>query len=485
MKKEFALLLCAALLTAALAGCGTVSASSPQSTPAAASGTTAATAVAQTGTETAVEAVYTMDDQFSQRDMTQTADLSEAETIVLESGRDVTITEAGVYVLRGTAENTTVIVEAGDEDKVQLVLDGVSITNADFPCIYVKNADKTFLTTTDSENTLTVTGSFRADGDTNTDAVVFSRDDLTLNGTGTLTLSSRENGVSCKDDLKITGGTLSITCAADALEAKDSIRVAGGSITILTEKDGLHAEDSDDDTTGYVYIAGGSLSIRAGDDAIHATTVLQIDGGELTLEAAEALEGTRVQVNGGTLNISASDDGINGSHKSKSMAVAVEITGGTITINMGAGDTDAIDSNGDLTITGGTLDITAQSPFDYDGTLTHTGGTITLNGQETDTITNQFGGMMGGPGGGFGGKGGFPGGQEGEPPQGGFPGGQEGESPQGGFPGGQEGEPPQGGFPGGQEGEPPQGGFPGGQGGQPPEGGRPGGMPPQGNQKTV
>ena len=96
-------------------------------------------------------------------------------------------------------KNASIIVNAGDEDKVQIVLDGVSITNESTPCIYVKSADKVFVTTTDSENTLTVTGSFTADGDTNTDAVIFSKDDLVLNGVGTLTISSTDNGIAGKD----------------------------------------------------------------------------------------------------------------------------------------------------------------------------------------------------------------------------------------------------------------------------------------------
>ena len=87
---------------------------------------------------------------------------------------------------------------------------------------------------------------------------------------------------------------------------------------------------------------------------------------------------------------------------------------------MGAGDTDAIDSNGDLYINGGTLNITAQSAFDYDGNAIKNGGTIIVNGTETDTISNQFGGGMGGgPQGGMGGHGGGPQGGMGGGPQGG------------------------------------------------------------------
>ena len=350
-------------------------------------------------------AIYTSDDLFSNRDLKQSADLTDAQYITVESGKDITISSAGVYVISGSAKETTVIVDAADEDKVQLVLDGLTITNTDFPCIYVRSADKVFITTTDSTNTLKVTGSFTSDGDTNTDAVIFSKDDLVLNGVGSLIISSTDNGISSKDDLKITGGTVSINCTSDALEANDSIRIADGNITIVTKKDGLHAEYDEDNSVGYIYIGGGSLNITASDDAIHATTVVQIDGGEIKLTAREGIEGTYVQINGGTINISATDDGINAGRKSTAYAVTIEINSGYTTIRMGSGDTDAVDSNGNIYVNGGTIDITAQSSFDYDGTAKYSGGTIIVNGVTTNTITNQ---MMGGPGGGgFGGRGGW------------------------------------------------------------------------------
>ena len=364
-----------------------------------------ATSSSATKTTTAVEsnlesALMSADDLFSNRDLKQSADLSDATYITVESGKDITITEAGVYVFSGSAENMSIIVEATSDDKVQIVLDGVTIKNKNFPCIYVKQADKVFVTTTDSVNSLSVTGSFTSDGSTNTDAVIFSKDDLTLNGTGTLNISSSDNGISCKDDLCITGGTISISCKSDAVEAGDSIRIAGGDIAISSQKDGLHAENSDDDTTGFVYIGGGCLTITASDDGIHAITTVQIDDGNITISAREGVEATYVQINGGTISISASDDGINAGKKSKSLTPTIEINGGYITIVMASGDTDGIDSNGNLYITGGTVDVTANSPFDYDGTGSYTGGTLIVNGVQTNTITNQ---MMGGQGG----RGGF------------------------------------------------------------------------------
>ena len=341
-------------------------------------------------------------DLFTDRDLEQTVDLSEAVSYTITDGQTITITSEGVYLISGTASNASVVVEAGDEDKVQIVLDGVSITNDSIPCIYIKSADKVFVTTTDTDNTLAVTGTFTADGETNTDAVIFSKDDLVLNGTGTLTIKSSNNGVSCKDDLKITGGTINIDCTADALEANDSIRIADGTINIVTNKDALHAENEEDDTVGFVYICGGTLNVKAEDDAIHATTILQIDDGELNLSAHEGLEATWIQVNGGIINIEASDDAINAAYKSAKIAPTFEINDGYITIVMGSGDTDAVDSNGNLILAGGTLDITAQSPFDYDGSLEQTGCTLIVNGQETSTVSNQ---MMGGMGK-MGGKGG-------------------------------------------------------------------------------
>ena len=175
-------------------------------------------------------------DLFSKRDLTQTADLSNAETITLSDGQNVSITKEGVYVISGSAKNVTITVEAADDAKVQLVLDGLSITNSDEPCIYVKNADKVFVTTTDSENTLTVTGTFEADGDTNVDAVIFSKDDLVIKGTGTLNITSTDNAVACKDEIKVTGGTMSIECTGDALEAHDAINIADGTINITSCK---------------------------------------------------------------------------------------------------------------------------------------------------------------------------------------------------------------------------------------------------------
>ena len=371
------------------------------------------TAQSSESSESSKTSVYTANtsgkldttDFFSNRDLAQTADTSNAVTITAQDNQTQTITEEGVYILTGSASNFTVRVEADKQAKIQLVLDGLNVTNSDFPVIYVVSADKCFITTTSTSNSLSVTGTFKADGDTNTDAVIFSKDDLVFNGTGTLTISSSNNGISGKDDIKFTGGTYNIQSVKDSIEANDSILIYDGTFNITSSKDGLHSENDDDDTVGYIYIQNGNFTIKASSDAIQATTVCQIDGGTFSLTGSEGIEATYIQINDGTFDIYATDDGINGAQKSRSFGTPViEFNGGYVKVAVGQGDTDAIDCNGNIIVNGGTIDVTSQmSSFDYDGTAQYNGGTIIINGSQVNSIPqSMMGGGRGGMKGNFG-----------------------------------------------------------------------------------
>lgn len=361
---------------------------------------------------------------FSERDLSAEYD-EEVTTVSLNgsgatassdkvsvSGSNVIISGSGTYILSGTLQNGSIIVEADAEDKVQLVLSGASIHSDSFAAIYVKQADKVFITLDEgSENSLSGGDSFVQQDENNVDAVIFSKDDITLNGSGKLTVNAPAgHGIVGKDEVTIAGGVYQITAAESSIRANDLIAVADGTFTLNAGKDGLHAENEEDVTLGNIYIKDGSFTINAADDAVHANTFLQIDGGSFEITGAEGLEATYIKINGGDISVSASDDGVNAANKSTAYTPTVEINDGTLNITMSGGDTDGVDSNGNLIITGGTVNITGQSSFDCDGAIQFTGGTVIVNGEQVSSIPTQMmgGGMMGGGmhGGMMGGKGG-------------------------------------------------------------------------------
>ena len=156
---------------------------------------------------------------------------SDAVTV---DGSTATITQEGTYLLSGTLTDGTLLIDAPDTAKIQLVLDGVTLHSESYAPIYIREADKVFLTLAPgSENTLSNSGTYTQQDDHNVDAPLFCRSDLTLNGTGSLTVESPGgHGVVCKDDLVVTGGTYTVTAASHGLSANDSVRIGGGTFTV-------------------------------------------------------------------------------------------------------------------------------------------------------------------------------------------------------------------------------------------------------------
>ena len=379
-----------------------------------------------------MQAAIDITDMFTKRDLAGTYDESEAVKITL-SGKTaacnssnvqiedgvVTIKAAGVYVLSGTFTDGIIVVDAGDDDKVQLVLDGVSITAVDYAAIYAKNADKVFVTLAEgAENSLTVSGDYVQTDDNNVDAVIFAKCDLTLNGTGSLTVKDTTgHGIVSKDDLVVTGGTYTIDSQDHCLNGKDSVRIADGTFNLSCDEDGIHA-GNDDQQDGYVYIEGGDINISVGDDAIHAEGLLIITGGDIDVsKSCEGVEGDKILVTGGDIDVISSDDGFNAAGGSSGSGdnhdgfgdssgsgdnhdgfgggpgmdgvdmdadsdAYILITGGTININA---DGDGIDSNGCIGITGGSVYVLGPSDngngaMDYGICAAITGGEIVAVG---------------------------------------------------------------------------------------------------------
>lgn len=224
-------------------------------------------------------------------DKSETNETETASSGVSISGNIITITKEGTYVFSGALSEGQIIVDA-DSAKVQLVLDNADVTSASSAAIYVKNADKTFITLAEgSENILMNTAEYEAIDDNNIDAVIFSKDDLTLNGKGTLTINSEYgHGIVSKDDLKLVGGTYNITAENHALSGKDSVRIADGTYNLTSGKDGIHSENADDDEKGFVYIASGDFTIESTGDGIDASYVVQIDDGDFDITAGDGAE---------------------------------------------------------------------------------------------------------------------------------------------------------------------------------------------------
>ena len=268
---------------------------------------------------------------FSSRDMEVGYDESEcvkislkgtsgscdSDTVNIADGT-ITITEEGTYILSGTMTEGMIIVDAEDSDKVQLVLDNANITCATSAAIYVKNADKVFITTAaDSENTLTNGGKYEAIDDNNIDGVIFSKADLTLNGQGTLNIKANAgHGIVSKDDLVLTSGTYQINAEKHGLQGKDCLSIADGTYTIECGEDGLH-------TGGNLDIVNGTFQIKSGDDGMHADAALTIYNGKIDItESYEGIEGKTIDIIDGDISVVSSDDGLNATSGSTDAADA-------------------------------------------------------------------------------------------------------------------------------------------------------------------
>lgn len=424
-KKLLALFCATALSMTAVAGC-TGTKSSTGNVVSSETEVNAEETVAQSETGT-----FSSTDMFTERDLAGTYEESGAVYVTLSddgitgetagvaiNGQTMTITAEGTYIFSGTLSEGQIVVDA-DNAKVQIVFDNVDITCASSAAVYVKSAEKVFVTLAEgSQNTLRNTDEYVAIDDNNIDAVIFAKSDLTLNGTGSLTIVSAEgHGIVSKDDLKITGGTYDITAAGHALSGKDSVRIADGTFILTAEKDGIHAENADDEEKGYIYIADGDFAITSDGDGMDASNIVQIEDGTFDITAgggaANSQKTHESDMPGGGMsqNIERPDgesmppmgekpDGENmpqdtttdesgTSTKGIKAGGGMYLNGGTYQIDSAD---DSIHSNANITIADGTYTLaTGDDGVHADDALTVNGGTITVTesyeGLEGLTVT--------------------------------------------------------------------------------------------------
>lgn len=203
-------------------------------------------------------------------------------------GSRVTITGEGTYILSGTLEDGQIIVDAKKEETVRLVLDGVSVTCGTSSPFYSKGGNVIVILAEGTENTFADAEDYQYEneGDDEPDAAVFSKDDLTFNGTGILNVTGNYNhAVHCKDDLKFVTGTYVVSAADDGIVGKDSISVKNGNFTIESGDDGMKASNAKESDKGYILIEKGSFEITSGGDGIQAETLLRINDGNIDITA--------------------------------------------------------------------------------------------------------------------------------------------------------------------------------------------------------
>ena len=464
MKKILSVLLLLTLMLSLLVGCEKdVDSNTP---------TESQNGTSSTVTPVEVDFSKTDADMFTERDNKTEYDEAKAVTIKLNgttatassnsvkiSGSKITITEEATYVVSGELADGMLIVDAPDTAKLQIILNGANITSKTSAAFYILEADKVFVTLADGKtNTLANGGTFTAIDDNNIDGAVYSKQDLTFNGTGSLKVTSPAgHGVVCKDDLVITGGTYTVNSSSHGLDANDSIRITNATLNIDAGKDAIHAENTDDNSLGFIYIGGGTIKAEAEGDGIAAGAYMQIADGTIDLlvgggsengskehsdnfggfmggghgggrpgevrpgssqssttttdESSTSMKGLKATssmlISGGNFTINSADDSVHSD-------VSVIINGGTFTI--ASGD-DAIHAEDTLTVTAGKIDISES----YEGLealhIDVQGGDIKLKASDdglnaaggtdqsgtTGGRDGMFGGGKGGMGGGFGG----------------------------------------------------------------------------------
>ncbi len=303
---------------------------------------------------------------YSEKDKDSSYDESSATKITLSgssasisgdgasvSGSIVTVSSAGTYILSGTLSDGQILVDTTKVDTVQLVLDGVHIANQTGCAIYVKQAEKVIITLAEkSKNIISDTTNYSDTGDKDPDSAIYAGDDLTINGSGSLAVyGNYKHAVKTVDDLVIVSGSLDITSVEEGLRGKDSVAIMGGNITIDSGGDAIKATNSDDEDSGWISIDGGTFEIKAENNGLEAQIGLIITSGQLSISSGQDTlhSNGSIRISGGNMNLAADDDGVHADN-------SLDITGGVITVSKSYEGLEA----SDITIRGGVISVSAR-----------------------------------------------------------------------------------------------------------------------------
>lgn len=317
----------------------------------------------------------------------------------------VTITSAGTYSIKGVLSDGQIVVNAGKEDKVYIILNGVNITCSNSAPIYVENSKKTIISLADNtENYIKDGEAYKFEGESSDEpnGAIFSKSDLIFIGNGSLKVDAKyKNGIVSKDDLKIQSGNITVNAITDGLKGKDSVVVTNGNVIVTSGEDGIKSTNDEDAEKGYVLIEGGKINITSGQDGIQAETNAFVKDGELTINTGggsknapikeEKGPGMGMEFGKGAAKTTETTTSEEETTSTKAIKASVNIIteGGTYNIDTAS---DAFHSNNNFVINAGTFNISAgDDGLHADTTLTVNGGNINIakayEGIESENIT--------------------------------------------------------------------------------------------------
>lgn len=330
-------------------------------------------------------------------------------------GAVVTISASGEYVVSGECSDGRIIINADKNAEIQLIFKGLELTCSDNAPVLISNADKVIITLEDgTDNVLTDGSSYALSGDENTDGCIFSKADLTINGSGSLTVNGNyKHGIVSKDDLVIADGKISVKAVKTALEGKDCVKISGGKTALDAGSNGIRSTNDEEEDKGYVSISGGEVSIECGSVAVSAVTFISAEGGSVSAVCGD--DGLRslgdISLSGADITIDSGDDAVNADNDITISAGSVSIMNShegfeakTVTIDGGeisiTAEDDGINCSGNkddedtgsaaqegvcLTVNGGVLRVTSNGDgLDSNGDLIFNGGEVYLSVTENE-----------------------------------------------------------------------------------------------------